>query len=756
MRSVSHSVKVVGWSFVLLLALPLAARSEAARVTDLEFEVLPDAEVLRVHSEGELEVEVRELDEDTLSIGLRGAVLDDRATHRIVPQGDRVVRVVTATPADDDRGSLVRIRIEHAPGHRPAIEPTASGLSAAFSKAEARTLSKGTVPQFRTIPLTNLIREVAAKNGETLLLTARIPQRVALVGPRPLYPGELSALLDTALLMKSRVAVPMPGGGRKIMNASGAPLPWVPELPEDPDDSPLVTLVRLEHVDSAALLGVLQPLMGRLTLGVAHPPTNSILLAGSAARVARLQRAMRALDKEPEEEVLTITLRERGADEILQLLEAFFEDDEIIAAQSELRTNTLLMRVRSSVADRVRGVIERLDQRFESSGALHVFRVHHADPIRLADQLRSLQGNSSGRRSAGSASLARRSFSVVVHEPTSSLILQSDVSTARIVRDLLAELDVRPPRVRVDVLLVEVFTGRARSVGFNALLPFGTVTGSGATGGLVASTPSFSDGVSGLVAGGGDFVGRLTRDPLVVPIVNALGEVVDVTVPQEIFQIDAKESGAVARVLQNPSLLVASGDEQEIFAGNNVPVPVSNTEGGNSLSISSTIERYDTGTKLRVTPTVGLEGQVQLELYVESSRLVPSAAGDVNQVGPTFAERVVETTVQVPAGALAVIGFAARPFSQVKEVGVPFLRSIPILGALFRSRSLEERNTTLLVAVRVQVESAEQQALSRALKRELASFTVPGEGESEPAVPAVSGRVSPAGPTGGRLPGPRS
>jgi len=746
-------VKVVGWSCLLLLALPLASRSEPVRITDLDFEVLPDAEVVRVRSDGELEIEVRELDADTLSIGLRGAVLDDRATARILPQGDRVVRVVTATPAADARGSLVRIRIEHAPGHRPAVEPTASGLSAAFAKAEARTLKKGTVPQFRSIPMTRLIREVAAQNGETLLLTARIAQRISLLGPRPLYPGELSALLDTALLMKSRVAVPMPGGGRKIMNASGAPMPWVPDLPENPDDSPLVTLVRFEHVDSAALLGVLQPLMGRLTLGIAHEPTNSILLAGSAARVARLQRAMLALDQEPEEETLMLTLRERGSDEALELLKAIFEGDEIIAAESDPRTNTLLMKVRSSAVERLREIVARLDQKVDSSGALHVFRIHHADPVRLADQLSALQGATSDGRVAGSGSLAGRSFTAVVHEPTSSLVLKSDAATARLIGDLLAEIDVRPPRVRVDVMLVEVLTGSGFNVGFDALLPFGTLGGSGATGGFLASTPSFSNGVSGLVAGGSNFVGRMTRDPLVVPIANALGDVVDVTVPQEIFQIDAKESGSVARVLQNPSLLVASGDEQEIFVGDNVPVPVANTESFNSLSVSSSIERYDTGTTLRVTPTVGLEGRVQLELYVEVSRIGPWEAGDIRRVGPSFAERVVETTIQIPAGALAVIGFAARPFFQVKEVGVPFLRSIPILGALFRSRSLDERNSTLLVAVRVQVESAEQQALSRALTRELAVSMTPQQGES---APPVSGRATPVEPAGGPRPGPRS
>lgn len=758
MCSASWFAGLALWSGVAILALPLPSFSEPVRVTEMDFEVLEDVEALHVRSDGKLEIEVRELDLDTLSIELRGAVLDDRVSARIVPAEARVVRVVTATTAADARGPLLRLRIEHAPRHRPAIEPTKSGLSAVFARPESRDSRSLTVPRYRAVPVTQLIREVAAKNGETLLLADPIAQRISLLGPRELSPGEFSALLDTALLMKSRVAVPMPGGGRKIMNASGAPLPWVPELPEDPDDSPLVTLVRFKHVDSAALLGLLQPLLGRLTLGVAHEPTNSILLAGSAARVARLRTVMLALDEAPEEETLTFTLEQRGSDEILGALERIFKRDEIISAVSDVRTNTLLLRARASAVPRLRRIVERLDRKVDLGGRLHVFRVHYADPERLADQLGVLQAGSSTGRTRGAASLSGRSFSLVVDEPTSSLVLKADAATAQIVADLLAEIDVLPPRVRVDVTLVEVLTASEFEVGFDAFLPFGAFLDSGHAGGFVVSAPS-PGGISALLAGnaGDGFVARMSRNPLVVPIVDALGNVMDVAIPREIFQLKAGESGSVARVMLNPTLLVSSGDEQLIFAGDNVPVPVAKTDAAGSVRIDTTIERYDTGTTLRVTPTVGAEGRVQLQLYVESSRLVPLAAEIVDRVGPSFVERVVETTVQLPSGALAVIGFAARPFVDKVEVGVPLLRSIPVLGLLFRWQKRVERKSTLLVAVRAQVENAEEQALSRALTRELALPLAP-QGAPAPAAPTplVSGRASPRGPAGGPRPVPRS
>ena len=741
MRRASRLVGPACWTWAALALLSLPVSAAPIRVTGIDFEFLEDAEAVRVHSDGEVEIEVRELDDDTLSIGLRDAILDPGATERIVPKNAKVVRVVTATQAADERGALLRVRIEHAPGHRPAIETDSSGFSAVFASLEGQDPRTGYIPDFRSIPMTQLIRNVAAANGETLLVSGEINQRISLVGPRWLGPGELSALLDTALLMKNRMAVPMPGGGRKILSGVTAPFPWVPELPEEPDDSPLITLLRLENVDSAAMIRVLQPMLGSLTLGVAHHGTNSIFLAGSAARVARLQKIARALDTVPEEEFLAITLMNRSSDDVVEVLERVLGGNTIVRAQSDSRTNTLLLRVLAEQVGRVRSLIERLDRKLELDGRLHVFRIRYSDPERLAEQLIDLQLSDRSGRAAGSASLAGRVFKVAMHAPTSSLVIRTDPETARVIGDLLAEIDVPPPRVRVNVTLVEVITDSNFTVGFDALIPFGNLESSGGTGGGLASTPA-SGSLSNLLAGGGGngFVTRMTRSPLVVPITDAVGNVVDVTIPREIFQLSASESSSVARVLQNPSLLVASGDEQSIFAGDNVPVPVAAAGSADSLDAlqtRTTVERHDVGTTLRVRPTVGREGSVQLDLYIESSRTVDVAGADQDLLGPSFVERVVETTIQIPSGALAVIGFAARPFFVETETGVPYLRSIPVLGLLFRAREVSERKSTLLVAVRAEVEDAESEALARALRRELANPLPPEV--APPAAPVPPG-----------------
>ena len=113
--------------------------------------------------------------------------------------------------------------------------------------------------------------------------------------------------------------------------------------------------------------------------------------------------------------------------------------------------------------------------------------------------------------------------------------------------------------------------------------------------------------------------------------------------------------------------MITSGDEHEIFAGDNIPIPVAQTEGraadgpATSARCSQNIERQDVGTTLRVTPTVGERGGVRLELTVEVSSLGASVAGDVEEVGPTIQEIIVESTIRLRDGEIAVIATAARP-----------------------------------------------------------------------------------------------
>jgi general secretion pathway protein D len=229
-------------------------------------------------------------------------------------------------------------------------------------------------------------------------------------------------------------------------------------------------------------------------------------------------------------------------------------------------------------------------------------------------------------------------------------------------------------------------------------------------------------------------VGRIAQTPLLVPIVNPLtGLPEQVLIPRATGVLAAEEREIHSRVLLRPRLSMISGEEHEIFAGENIPVPTAEVgdTGSNLLQTRQTIERRDTGVILRVQPTVFDVGPIVLDLYVEVSRF----AGTTGNSDPIFSERTLTATARLQSGLTAVVGWASLPTTTRREVGTPYLSRIPILGALFRSSSEIALTTHLLIAVRAERDRPEAVVLTNWLRRELADRERPVAAATSPEVP---------------------
>jgi len=225
-----------------------------------------------------------------------------------------------------------------------------------------------------------------------------------------------------------------------------------------------------------------------------------------------------------------------------------------------------------------------------------------------------------------------------------------------------------------------------------------------------------------------------THTPLLLTFVDPVSHQT-ITIPiGEQAAITANAHTIRSDVLLRPNLLITSGEEHEIFAGDNIPIPVAHSGTGTptgttgstvsqstpSLVTRKDIQRQDVGTSLRLTPTVGEQGGVMLGLHVEVSSLSESAAGSVEEVGPTISQITVESMIRLRGGEVAVIASAARPQIEKTSVGVPWLKDVPILGWAFRFTSDQHRKRHLLIAARAQILRAQEtRDLADRLAREL-------------------------------------
>jgi type II secretory pathway component GspD/PulD (secretin) len=245
---------------------------------------------------------------------------------------------------------------------------------------------------------------------------------------------------------------------------------------------------------------------------------------------------------------------------------------------------------------------------------------------------------------------------VTEEESTHSLILTGPEWAVDRAMALLEQIDVPPHQVVIEAIIADVNRSYLKEKGirwdFNS-----TVVGEGATG----------DDFGGIGFG---------------------------TFGRQNFSFDAdlflgEESGK-SKLLANPSLRAVDGAEGRIQIGDELRFQVlqPTSMGGQPVY---TVETVDVGIILEFTPTITEDGRVRLELRAESSSVSGYTAGF-----PNIRKREARTELIIQNGETIVIGglVSEDEIETLREV--PLLSEIPILGQLFRHRSVERRPQELV------------------------------------------------------------
>jgi pilus assembly protein CpaC len=158
--------------------------------------------------------------------------------------------------------------------------------------------------------------------------------------------------------------------------------------------------------------------------------------------------------------------------------------------------------------------------------------------------------------------------------------------------------------------------------------------------------------------------------------------------------INALEQKGMARALAEPNLTALSGDTASFLAGGEFPVPVPGALG----TVSIEYKRYGVG--LAFTPTVLSDGLVNLKIEPEVSQLDMSNPVQVAGISvPPLIVRRASTTVELRDGQSFVIGGLLQSQGETAAQQLPWLGDIPVLGALFSSRSYQKKETDLAIIV---------------------------------------------------------
>jgi pilus assembly protein CpaC len=249
-------------------------------------------------------------------------------------------------------------------------------------------------------------------------------------------------------------------------------------------------------------------------------------------------------------------------------------------------------------------------------------------------------------------------------------------------------------QVLLQVKVAEVDRNTIKRLGVNwnglhvgdSAFGFGTANGFPVTEGQGSSAVSFgitgpSESLSSCATGA---AAAVVPAPAVVPAsINCLAR-----------NVEAFERTGLVRTLAEPTLTAVSGETASFLAGGEFPIPVAQDSG------SISIEWKPFGVGLSFTPLVISEGRINLKINTEVSELSNEGAiriGDISVNG--LKVRRASTNVELPSGGSLVIAGLISEDTRQNIEGVPGLKSLPILGTLFRSRDFLKQETELLVMV---------------------------------------------------------
>nr|WP_175800151.1 type II and III secretion system protein family protein [Burkholderia anthina] len=166
---------------------------------------------------------------------------------------------------------------------------------------------------------------------------------------------------------------------------------------------------------------------------------------------------------------------------------------------------------------------------------------------------------------------------------------------------------------------------------------------------------------------------------------------------------DAQNTDNLVKILAEPNLVTISGQEATFLAGGKVFIPVPQSSGTGTTTI--TLQEEEFGVALKFTPTVLANGRINLKVAPEVSDLsqtgVTLSATNVSgtSILPLITTRRASTTVQMSDGESFAIGGLIKDNATGALKAIPGVGEVPVLGALFRSTSFQQDRTELIFLI---------------------------------------------------------
>ena len=285
----------------------------------------------------------------------------------------------------------------------------------------------------------------------------------------------------------------------------------------------------------------------------------------------------------------------------------------------------------------------------------------------------------------GAAATEDKRVKVQVDARTNAVIINAPAGDLSTVKALLERIDLETPQVRIATRIVELQKNMANRFGISWGTPLNIDQGRGlGFGNLVfpnsmLSRFSIDAGGQQNLAGSSRFFFGSSNNSMALDLA-----------------LSAEESRNTAEVLQSSNLIVEDNEKATIIAGrSDFFRPQVIAGAGAGAAAGNTLDEVKYNLTVQVKPHITSDGSVQMELDIQSDSPTPSTGGATAAKN----NRQITTKLNRRSAETAVIGGIYNTERGKSVRGVPFLSSIPIIGALFRSSESNDSKRELMVMV---------------------------------------------------------
>jgi general secretion pathway protein D len=278
-------------------------------------------------------------------------------------------------------------------------------------------------------------------------------------------------------------------------------------------------------------------------------------------------------------------------------------------------------------------------------------------------------------------------ITVLPDERSNAVIVSGTLDDIRLIRELVDKIDIVLAQVRIEVIIAEVTLTDTDKSGISAL---NLTVGPNKTGAIQIT----------------NFSGKGAGWDVSAGVVNPLA-----------FQAALTDAGSKhnVRILSAPTIVTTHNKQAQFAVTQQQPIITGSTatptSGGinTGFSTNSSVTYKDIGITLKVTPLIGDDGVIQLQIDQVVDDVISNVTIDNNQQ-PVIGHREANSTVNVSDGQMIVLGGLQRSAHTNDHTKIGFLHEIPIISQLFGSRTNNTDRTELLLFIRPHVLSPEDGA----------------------------------------------